>query len=65
MQQQPARTPHDRLPDDGSSGTKRDDRGNDRRNQRSHPDDDRLTEADLDRHEHERRSTHARMRNAL
>lgn len=63
MQQQPARPPHERLPDDGSTRTKRSDRVNDHRTHTQHPDDDRLTEADLDEHERERRSTHAQMRN--
>lgn len=54
--------PDERVPDDGSkTTTKRDDRLNDRRTQTRHPDDDRLTEADLDKEERERRSTHAQM----
>jgi hypothetical protein len=64
MQQQPAPPPHERLPDDGSTHTKRDDRVNDHRTHHTHPDDDRLTEADLDRHERERRSTHAHLQTA-
>jgi hypothetical protein len=56
MQQQPARPPRD-VPDDGHRQTQRED---DRRWQRHHPDDERLTEADLDRHQRERRQAHAR-----
>ncbi len=61
----PDRPPGERVPDDGSKRTNQNDRHNDQRTQTRHPDDDRLTEADLDDHERERagqqRSTHAEM----
>ncbi len=62
----PPRPPQERVPDDGSTLTKRNDRLNDQRTHIRHPDDDRLTEADLDERERERghRSTHAQMRDA-
>ncbi len=53
--------PDERVPDDGDTRTKRNDRLNDQRTRVRHPDDDRLTEADLDQHERERRTTHAQM----
>jgi hypothetical protein len=60
--QQPARSPHERQPDDRRSRTPHDDRHHDPRSERSHPDDGRLTEADLERHLRERREAHARVR---
>ena len=62
MQQQRERPPHERLPDDGNTRVKREDRINDQRSHHAHPDDDRLTEADLDRHDLDRREKHARSR---
>jgi hypothetical protein len=59
MLQPPAQPPGEHRSDDDHTRTKRDDRVNDRRTRANHPDDDRLTEADLDRREAERRSTHS------
>jgi hypothetical protein len=61
QQHSPHRPPQERLPDDSSTRTKRDDRLNDQRTHTRHPDDERLTEADLDERERERGSTHAQM----
>lgn len=60
MTQQSTLPMHQRRPDDGRTHTKREDRVNDQRTRANHPDDDRLTEADLDRHEREQRSPQAR-----
>ncbi len=64
MQQHSPGPPQERVPDDGSTQTKRNDRLNDQRTHIRHPDDDRLTEADLDGRERERVSTHAQMATA-
>lgn len=61
-QHSPHRPPQERLPDDdGSTRTKRSDRLNDQRTHTRHPDDERLTEAELDERDRERRSTRAPM----
>ena len=59
MKEPPSPNPQDRFPDDNPTRSIRDGHDNDRRHHDSHADDDRLTEADLDRREHDRRSTHA------
>jgi hypothetical protein len=60
MQQPPDRPPPERLPDDDGTRTKRHDRLDDQHLHDPHPGDDRLTEADLDEHERERRPLRAR-----
>lgn len=58
MHPPPAPPPRPVHPGEDDRRKRRDDRVDERRHRVSHPDDDRLTEADLDRHEAERRSTH-------
>ena len=53
MQHPPDRPPPERLPNDGSTRTKRSDRLDDPHE--PHPGEHRLTEADLDANERERR----------
>jgi hypothetical protein len=59
MHQPPTPPPSPRHPGEDDRRKQRDDRVDDRRHRVNHPDDDRLTEADLDRNETDRRSTHA------
>jgi hypothetical protein len=59
MKQQPTPQPHERRPDDNTTRSIRDGRVEDWRTDATHPDDDRLTEAGLDRRERERHPTHA------
>jgi hypothetical protein len=59
MTQQPTPCPREHRPDDNTTRRVRDGHINDRRTDATHPDDDRLTEADLDRRERERHVTHA------
>lgn len=61
MPQPPVPPPRPRHPGEDDSNKQRDDRVDEGRHRASHPNDDRLTESDLDRHEAERRSTHARI----
>ena len=59
--QHPDRSPRQRLPDDNGE---RVDPIHDQHTHTRHPNDDRLTEADLDEHERERHARHPRMRTA-
>jgi hypothetical protein len=61
MPDQSVHLPPERRPDDALTRTKRDDRINDRRTHAKHPDDDRLTPADLHRRPREPDSTHAQV----
>jgi hypothetical protein len=61
MPDQSEQPPPERRHDDDSTRTKRDDRINDRRTHAKHPDDDRLTPADLHRRRREPWSKHAQV----